>query len=155
MGGAMSKITTPLQALEEIRAVCWSEARRENVTSATFEMLRRQVAELAMDGMRSAAEPAGLTPVQAHADELLEWAQKLKRCGDKHSGIGYEEYLSMGEYDKLRALLDELDPPKPPKPPTLEEAIDALAPFSTDRLSTEEYGQAVLAARRLLARVPN
>lgn len=151
MGGAMSKITTPLQALEEIRAVCWSEARRENVTSATFEMLRRQVAELALDGMRSAAEPAGLTPVQQAAEKLkysLRWTLNF-----------IETYAAdaMGpatpEFNKVRALLDELDPPKPP---TVEEALAVLRQLDRDSkgwAATE--GGALDNARKLLKRVSN
>lgn len=145
MGGAMSKITTPLQALEEIRAVCWSEARRENVTSATFEMLRRQVAELAMDGMRSAAEPAGLTPVQARADELLEGLQIAM------ASLKGLRALPEDEAARLSALLDELDPPKPP---TLEEAIEVVRQLAKSA-GTEKQYDALAAARGLLKRVPN
>lgn len=146
----MSKITTPLQALEEIRAVCWSEARRENVTSATFEMLRRQVAELAMDGMRSAAEPAGLTPAQAAADKLLCYARRLYES----EGVdGREPMLSELGHKNLGLLLDELDPPKPP---TLDDALAVLRQLDRDSKgwpATE--GGALDNARKLLKRVPN
>lgn len=89
--------------------------------------------------------PAGLTPVQAAADRLLDSARTLlKQVAEAPVG----QRIDFGD---LRTLLDELDPPKPP---TLEEALEVLREFAGSvgvQVPTDSsYGR----ARKLLARVP-
>jgi hypothetical protein len=91
--------------------------------------------------------PAGLTPVQAAADKLLDMLR------DTHAicmGQGPQRY---GRLD-IEALLDELTPPKPP---TLEEAINVLRNLTQNVRSAGPCAtpcSLVADAERLLARVP-
>lgn len=83
--------------------------------------------------------PAGLTPVQAAADKLLELClEYFTNDSEKRHAAAYAE---------LRALLDELDPPKPP---TLQEAVALLR--SMRGVLVKDSADAV---NKFLARVPD
>lgn len=85
--------------------------------------------------------PAGLTPVQEAAETLLGYARL------------YLDQAAQRNVDcvELRALLDELEPPKPP---TLEEAIAVLRELTGPLSLQSQYEKVREDARKLLARVP-
>lgn len=86
-----------------------------------------------------------LTPAQRHADRLAYFAGVFCKAADRESYL-----LPHSEFVELRAILDEI---APPAPPTVEELTAALEPFARDRMTAEEYGAAVEAARSLYRRV--
>lgn len=90
---------------------------------------------------------AALTPAQRHADRLADWASEYLRLAE-HGDAG--SILDPEEMAEMAGVLAEIFPPVPP---TAEDLALALEPFTREKMTTEEYGAAVEAARKLYARV--
>jgi hypothetical protein len=95
--------------------------------------------------------PAGLTPVQAAAEKLLDFVEDYEIFLKNHDPE--YEHATKERRAQLSALLDEVCPPKPP---TLEEAVTVLRELVSPRNALHsKYEKACEAAHALLARVPS
>lgn len=90
---------------------------------------------------------AALTPAQRHADRLADWASGYLRLAE-HGDAG--PILDPEEMSEMAGVLAEIFPPAPP---TAEELALALEPFTREKMTSQQYGEAVDRAREIYARV--